>query len=66
MYEYAIMHGANAGVRTRYDTEIAVMKEMHWSYDDYLSAPEDMIEVIEFRIHYENKWRKVKADQDRD
>lgn len=60
------MHGASAGVETRYGAEIAVMREMHWSYDDYLSAPFDLIEEIELRIHYENKWRKVKADQDRD
>lgn len=60
------MHDANAGVTTRYGREIAVMKEMHWSYGDYLDAPTDMVEEIEQRIHFENKWRKVKADMDRD
>lgn len=58
------MHGIVPELSTRYDVEIAVMKEMHWSFSDYSQAPEDLIEEIILRLSADNSWERKKREID--
>lgn len=40
------------------------MKEMGWSWSDLQSAPFDLVEEIELRNGYRDKWQKVRTDLD--
>jgi hypothetical protein len=59
------MHGIVPKLSTRYDVEIAVMKEMHWSFSDYNQAPEDLIEEIMTRVSADAKWEHEKRKRDK-
>lgn len=59
------MHGVAPTLSTRYDVEIAVCKEMHWSFFDFLQAPEDMIEEIMLRLSSDGKWENEKHKRDK-
>lgn len=58
------MHGIRQAIGGRYDMEIAVMIEMHWSNADYLDAPADMVEEIAYRLQRENHWLHEKKKRD--
>ena len=58
-----IMHGAEAGITTRYGSEIAIMKHMGWSYSDLMNTPADLVEEIGLRLDAEARWRKEKERQ---
>lgn len=52
------------GVPGRYAAAIAVMEHMHWSYEDYCAAPEDLIEELETRLAADAHWRHEKEKRD--
>lgn len=52
------------GVHTKYELEIAVMKEMQWGPRDLLDAPDDMIEEILERMNQRTRWEKQKQQYD--
>lgn len=57
------MHGVNLGERWPYDMEIAVMRDMGWSWSDLQDAPFDMVEVIATEMNARNKWTRKKQEQ---
>lgn len=52
------MHEANAGVRTPYDWEIAIMREMHWTWDALMATPDDLLAVLREHISAERHWMR--------
>lgn len=59
------MHGTVPTISTRYGMEIAVCKEMKWSFRDFLEAPEDMLEEIVERLNADGKWEHEKRKRDK-
>ena len=57
-------HGA-VSVPSRYGALIGVMREMHWSWQDVMSAPADLVEEITERIEAQAHWTREKAEFDR-
>lgn len=53
----------------RYGTEIAIMREMGWSWQDLCEAPPDLVEEIAVRTaaqaHWQGKRDKQKAQLDK-
>lgn len=64
MYELAYMHGISTDEHYPYDWQIAVMREMHWSWSDLLEAPYDMPEIILAELGARNKWARKKREWD--
>ena len=58
------MHGVNLGERWPYDTEISVMREMGWSWQDLCDAPFDIVSVIIAETNARSKWTR-KAQETR-
>ena len=56
-------HGA-VSVPSRYGALIGVMREMHWSWQDVMSAPADLVEVMTERIAALAYWAHQKSDCD--
>lgn len=57
-------HGA-VSVPSRYGALIGVMREMHWSWLDVMSAPADLVEEITERMQAQAHWAHEKAEFDR-
>ena len=58
--------GGRKGVpSSRYGTALAVMEGMHWTYDEYLAAPYDLIDELTTRIRKRTlaENRRAKAAQ---
>ena len=50
----------NAG---RYQTEIAIMREMSWSWRDLMESPFDLVQELIVRIGAERHWQEEKRKQ---
>lgn len=48
----------------RYDSELAVMREMGWSWHDLCTAPADLVEEIEVRLASRGHWNREKKRLD--
>lgn len=60
------MHqGGVVSAPSRYGMLIGVMREMHWSWQDVMSAPTDLVEEIIARIEAQARWTAEKASYDR-
>jgi hypothetical protein len=51
---------------SRYGMEIAVMKEMTWSWSDLQAAPLDLVEELAVRLAEREKWTAKRQQLDRD
>lgn len=58
------MHGISTGDSYPYDIELAIMREMHWSWSQLQEAPFDMLNVILAEISARNKWQRKKQEWD--
>lgn len=52
------MHGANANIRTPYDWEITVMREMGWSWNELMATPDDVLAILLEHISAERRWMR--------
>lgn len=60
------MHGASPQEQPgRYWQQIAIMKEMHWSWSDLENSPADLVEEVLMHIISERRWESKRADMDR-
>ena len=60
------MHkGGAVSVPSRYGALIGVMREMHWSWGDVMSAPADLVEEITERIEAQAHWSAEKVAFDK-
>jgi hypothetical protein len=60
------MQDVDEATPTRYGILIAIMREYHWSWQDILNAPSDLIQEIGQRLSAEYHWRSAKQDFDSD
>ena len=51
-----IMHEVAQPADGRYGGAIAIMRHMHWGWQELLDAPGDLVEEIAFRLAQENRW----------
>ena len=58
------MHGLSNDPGGRYGSLIGVMKEMHWSWADLISAPADLVEEVAYRMTQESRWQAEKRKLD--
>lgn len=58
------MHDQVAPLTTRYGMEIAVMKEMTWSWADLQAAPLDLVEELTVRLAEREKWTAKRRQLD--
>lgn len=59
------MQGVSTQIETRYGAEITVMTEMHWSWQELLDAPHDLVEEIRLRIAARGHWERERAKLER-
>jgi hypothetical protein len=57
-----IMHDAQPSGSTRFGAAITIMKEMHWSWGDYMAAPAGLVDEIATRIEAREYWYRKKAE----
>ncbi len=57
--------GGAVSAPSRYGALIGVMREMHWSWGDLMSAPADLVEEICERVDAHAKWSVEKAAYDK-
>lgn len=50
----------NAGRPNKYDKAISLMRFMGWSYDDLLSAPNDLVSFLVEDLNFKGKWLEKK------
>jgi hypothetical protein len=50
------MHDLPVALPRRYGWQIEVMRAMHWSWQELLEAPADLVEEIAFGLAQEAKW----------
>lgn len=58
------MHGVSTGEVYPYQVELAVMRDMGWSWDDLRAAPYDLVEVALIEMNARNKWSRKKQEFD--
>lgn len=49
----------------KYGAEIAVMRHMGWSYDDFLNAPDELVDAIVEHMIAEREAQELKASLDK-
>ncbi|MBI1296663.1 hypothetical protein GC175_17040 [bacterium] len=59
------MHGQSQADPGRYATEVKVMMEMGWSWDELCKAPADLVDEILLRLTYQNEWFQKKQELQR-
>lgn len=60
------MHGASPQEQPgRYWQQIAIMKEMRWSWSELVNSPADLVEEVLMHIISERRWESKRADMDR-
>ncbi len=60
-----MQQGGRVTVPSRYGVLIEVMRDMHWSWDDLMSAPSDLVDEIVERSRAKNGTMAKKAEYDR-
>lgn len=60
-----MQRGGIVSAPSRYGALIGVLREMHWSWADLMSAPADLVEEITERIRAQAYWSAEKAEFDR-
>lgn len=60
-----IMHGVTPPEVTRFGAAITIMREMRWSWPDYLSAPAALVDEIAVRIEAREYWQEKKRQLDK-
>lgn len=58
------MRGESVPIPGAYSNEIAIMRYMRWSYQEYLATPEHVISEILMRMDREAHWSAEKQKRD--
>ena len=58
------MHDLPVALESRYGAAIAIMRYMHWNWQELNAAPADLVEEIALRMAQENHWTAARRRLD--